>query len=360
MAGNSFGHSFRITTFGESHGPAIGVIIDGMPPGFPIQQEDIQQQLDRRRPAQNQFTSPRKEKDQVQILSGIFKGKTTGTPIALLIHNQDQRPHDYEALKDLYRPSHADFSYEKKYGLRDWRGGGRASARETVARVAAGAIAQKYLQHHYNITILTFVEQLGPIKAQIDETSLNLKKIENSSLRCPDPDASQHMLALLKQLQKEGDSIGVITKTIVKNVPAGWGEPVFDKLHADLAKAMMSINAARGFEIGEGFQSVSLRGSQHNDPFTIDAHQHIHPQTNHAGGVLGGISTGEPIHFRIAFKPIASIKKTQKTVDRSGVPRTFQLQGRHDPSVAPRVIPIVDAMTALVLMEHALRHKTVN
>ena len=358
MAGNSFGQLFRITTFGESHGKGLGVVIDGMPAGFSLLEEDIQKQLDRRKPAQSHLTTSRKEKDTIKILSGVFERKTTGTPILLMVYNHDQRSKEYDNLKDLYRPSHADLTYEQKYGFRDWRGGGRASARETLARVAAGAIAQKYLKEFYGIEILSYVEQLGDIVANINDNDLSIEKIESSLVRCPDLQATQKMSHLIKSLKQEGDSIGAIVKSVIRGVPSGWGEPVFDKLQADLAKAMMSINAVKGFEVGAGFSSVSMKGSQYNDLYFLDQKGKIRTKTNHSGGILGGISTGEDIYFRIAFKPIASIQKEQSTLNIHDEQLSFQIKGRHDISVVPRAIPIVDAMAAIVLMDHGLRQKS--
>ncbi len=360
MAGNSFGHLFRITTFGESHGGAVGVVVDGCPPGIPICESDIQQDLDRRKPGQSDITTPRKEQDAIEIKSGVFDGLTTGTPIVMLAHNKDAQSHDYDHLKDVYRPSHADFTYSKKYGLRDWRGSGRASARETLARVAAGAIARKFLQTKLGIEILSYVEQVGSIRATIAPEVVTAESIEKTIVRCPEPHTAHAMIDLIRLVQGDGDSIGGIIRGVIRNVPAGLGEPVFDKLHADLGKAMLSINAVKGFDIGRGFDCVHLRGSEHNDPFKPGRDGTTKTATNNAGGVLGGISTGSDILFRVAFKPVATIAKEQQTVNSSGQPITLSASGRHDPCVLPRAVPIVDAMAALVIMDHYLRHKAQN
>jgi chorismate synthase len=356
VAGNSFGELFRITTFGESHGGAVGAVLDGCPPGIAITAQEIQQELDRRKPGQSDITTPRKEEDTVHLLSGIFEGTTTGTPILMLAHNKDTRSEDYNNLKDLYRPSHADFTYQQKYGRRDWRGSGRASARETLARVAAGAIAKKFLKQNLGIEIVSYVEQVGSIGSNVDPERVTASEVDSNIVRCPDPAAAPQMIELIRTVQNEGDSIGGIIRGVIRNVPAGLGEPVFDKLHADLGKAMLSINAVKGFEVGLGFNAVHLRGSQHNDPFTIQEGS-VRTVTNNAGGVLGGISTGEPIVFRVAFKPVATIAKEQATVTIQGDITTLAASGRHDPCVLPRAVPIVDAMAALVIMDHYLRHK---
>jgi len=355
MAGNSFGQLFKITTCGESHGGAVGVIVDGCPPGLSISEIDIQQELDRRKPGQSAITTPRKEQDIIHILSGVFEGKTTGTPILLLAYNADMRPEDYQEMKNLYRPSHADFTYLQKYGLRDFRGSGRASARETLARVAAGAIAKKYLAQHLNLEILSFVEQVGDIRAEINDKTVTLSDIEANIIRCPDPETAGKMIELIESVKHEGDSIGGIIKGIIRHVPVGLGEPVFDKLSADLGKAMLSINAVKGFEIGSGFSGVTMRGSQHNDPSTVE-NSKLKTKTNYAGGILGGISTGEDIYFRVAFKPVSTISKSQQTVNLQHESVVLEAAGRHDPCVLPRAVPIVDAMSALVVMDHYLRH----
>lgn len=359
MSGNSFGQLFKVTTCGESHGGAIAAIVDGCPPGLEISEAEIQQELDRRKPGQSRITTPRKEQDNVHILSGIFEGKTTGTPILLLAYNADARPSDYAALKNILRPSHADFTYLKKYGRRDFRGSGRASARETLARVAAGAIAKKYLQENLGMEIFSYVEQVGNIRTLIDHETLHTKNIDNNIVRCPDEITAQKMLQLIQKIQEEGDSIGGVIKGVIRRAPVGLGAPVFDKLSADLAKAMMSINAAKGFELGSGFDCVNLKGSEHNDPFFSDE-KRIRTRSNYAGGVLGGISTGETIYFRVAFKPVATISITQETLSLENEVVTLKAEGRHDPCVLPRAVPIVDAMASLVLMDHFLRHKAQN
>ena len=360
MAGNSFGEIFKISTFGESHGGAVGVVVDGCPPGIEICENDIQAQLDRRKPGQSDITTPRKEEDTIHILSGVFEGRTTGTPILMLAHNKDVRSEDYNALKDLFRPSHADYTYLSKYGRRDWRGSGRASARETLARVASGAIARKFLKETLGVEIISYVEQVGPISATLDYEKVSERDVEANIVRCPEPGAAIKMIELIREVQAAGDSIGGVIRCVIKGCPAGLGEPVFDKLHADLGKAMLSINAVKGFEIGLGFGAVHLRGSQHNDPFIIDEDGEVSTQTNNAGGVLGGISSGETITCRIAFKPVATIAKEQDTVTTSGSPTKIAAAGRHDPCVLPRAVPIVDAMAALVIMDHFLRQRAQN
>lgn len=379
MPGNSFGTLLRITTFGESHGKGVGVVVDGCPAGFKIDKNDIQQELDRRRPGQSDLVSPRGEKDEIEIYSGIFDGKTTGAPIMMMVINKDVRSRDYENLKDIFRPSHADFTYQKKYGFRDYRGGGRSSARETLARVAAGAIAKKYLREKLGVEILSYVEQVGTIKATIDYQKVKYQHVEKNEVRCPDSLAAKKMAEYIKKLRKEGDSVGGIIKGVIRKVPAGFGEPVFDKLSAELAKAMMSINAAKGFEVGSGFQAASMTGSSHNDEFFKSGksaksgksentppaalsknslpHLRIGVRTNYAGGILGGISSGQDIYFRVAFKPIATILKKQNTVNLKGKNVEFRAIGRHDSCVVPRAVPIVDAMSALVLMDFYLLAK---
>lgn len=359
MAGNSFGQLFRITTFGESHGGAVGVVVDGCPPGIEISEDEIQKDLDRRKPGQSSITTPRKEEDKIKIMSGVFDNKTTGTPILLLAFNKDIRPEDYENMKDLFRPGHADFTYAKKYGIRDWHGSGRASARETLARVAAGAIAKKYLKEKLGIEILSYVEQVGDIKTDVDFNSVKMEEIESNIVRCPDAKIADQMIKLIEKVRSEGDSIGGIIRGVIKNVPVGLGEPVFDKLSADLAKAFVSINAVKGFEIGSGFEGVKMRGSQHNDQF-ISENGKIKLKTNFAGGTLGGISNGATIYFRVAFKPVSTISKEQETVDLSGKEAKLEAAGRHDSCVLPRAVPIIDAMSALVIMDHYLRNKAQN
>ncbi|MFA4872614.1 MAG: chorismate synthase [Patescibacteria group bacterium] len=360
MPGNSFGQLFRITTFGESHGGGVGVVIDGCPPGLVLSEADIQTELDRRKPGQSKITTPRKEEDVITIYSGVFEGKTTGTPIMMMARNTDMRPEDYQVLKDVYRPSHADFTYEAKYGLRNWAGSGRASARETLARVAAGAVAMKYLREKLGIEILSYVEQVGDIKAEVDIDTVTLAAIESNIVRCPDKEVAKRMIALIEEVRSEKDSLGGVIRGIIRNVPAGLGEPVFDKLSADLGKAMLSINAVKGFEFGSGFGGVGMRGSEHNDQFYTNEKGNVCTRTNNSGGTQGGISNGMPIHFRVAIKPVATIGRKQSTVNK--VHETIELEaaGRHDPCVLPRAVPIVDAMSALVIMDHYLRHKAQN
>ena len=357
MSGNSFGQAFKITTCGESHGGAVGVIVDGCPPGIEITEAEIQHEMDRRKPGQSKITTPRAESDIIHILSGVFEGVTTGTPILLLAYNKDARSQDYDELKKVFRPSHADYTYLKKYGLRDYRGSGRASARETLARVAAGAIAAKYLKQKLGIEILSYVEQVGKLKTHIDAASVTIDQVEANIIRCPDALIAEQMINFVEQVKSQGDSIGGVVKCIIKNVPAGLGEPVFDKLHADLGKAMLSINAVKGFEIGSGFAGVELLGSQHNDPFTY-ADGRVRTTTNNAGGILGGISSGEDIYFRVAFKSVSTINKQQNTVNLENQLVTVSAEGRHDPCVLPRAVPVVDAMAALVIIDHYLRQKS--
>lgn len=360
MAGNSFGQLFRITTFGESHGGAVGVIVDGCPPGLEISEEYIQKELDRRKPGQSSITTPRSEQDTIHIMSGVHEGKTTGTPIMLLAYNKDVRSQDYNTLKQLYRPGHADYTYEKKYGLRDWKGSGRASARETLARVAAGAIAKKYLVEKLGIQFLSYVQQVGSLTSEIDYRTVTPEMIESNIVRCPDSQVAPEMIKLIETVRDDGDSIGGVIFGCVKNVPVGLGEPVFDKISADLGKGMLSINAVKGFEIGSGFAGVSMRGSQHNDEFYTNEQGQARTRTNHAGGTLGGISNGEDIYFRVAFKPVSTISKQQQTIDRNDKQTTLEASGRHDPCVLPRAVPIIDAMAALVTMDHYLRNKAQN
>jgi chorismate synthase len=356
MSGGSvYGTLFRVSTFGESHGGAVGAVVDGCPPGLALSEADIQPDLDRRKPGQSDVTTPRKEEDAITILSGVFEGKTTGTPILLIARNKDARSDDYSVLKTLYRPSHADFTYSKKYGIRDWRGSGRASARETLSRVAAGAIAKKYLREHFGISFLSYVDQVGSITSSIDPLTVTPDEIESSITRCPDREVAPQMEALIREVQAQGDSIGGVIRGVVTGCPVGLGEPVFDKLHAELGKAMLSINAVKGFDIGEGFGAAHLRGSEHNDPFVRNSDGTIVPLTNRAGGVLGGISTGMPILFRVAFKPVATISLPQQTVTEEGNAITLEATGRHDPCVLPRAVPIVDAMAALVVMDMVMR-----
>ncbi len=360
MAVNTFGQLFRITTFGESHGGAVGVVIDGCPPNFAISEEEIQKDLDKRKPGQSAITTPRKEQDKIHIMSGVVDGKTTGTPILLLAYNKDVRSEDYGNLKDLYRPGHADYTFQMKYGIRDYKGSGRASARETLARVAAGAIAKKYLKEKLGIEFISYVEQVGDIKTDINFETVTEKEIESNIVRCPDKKIAEKMIQLIEEVRDDGDSIGGIIRGIIKYVPVGLGEPVFDKLPADLAKAMLSINATKGFEFGSGFEGIKLRGSEHNDEFYTDKHGKIKTKTNNAGGTLGGISNGETMYFRVAFKPVSTIKKKQQTITKDKNSIELEASGRHDPCVLPRAVPIVDAMGALVIMDHYLRHKAQN
>lgn len=349
LGGNSFGHLFRITTWGESHGKAIGVVIDGCPPGTELSEEEIQKELDRRKPGQGTGSSPRKERDKVEMLSGIFDGKTTGTPISLLIWNEDADSRPYEELKEVFRPGHADFTYQAKYGLRDYRGGGRASARETVGRVAAGAIAKRILSGE-KISILAYTVELGGIRAE----RLDLGEVDRNYFRCPDPQASLAMERKIEEAKRKGDTIGGIVETLIRGCPPGLGEPVFDKLEADLAKGLMSIGAIRGVEIGAGFRAARMLGSECNDPLRPNGFE-----KNDSGGILGGISNGENILIRVAVKPIPSISTEQKTVDHSGKPVSIQIRGRHDVSAIPRINSVCEAMAAMVLVDHLLRQKAI-
>ncbi len=351
MAGNTFGKIFQLTTFGESHGVAIGGVIDGCPSGLKIDFTAIQQDLNRRRPGQSNYTSQRNEADEVEFISGIFEGKTTGTPIAFMVKNTNQQPEDYSHLAEAFRPSHADFTYHSKYGHYDYRGGGRASARETIARVVAGSIAKQLLLKE-GICFEAYVQQIGSIKAE-NLTNISLQTIENSPVRCPDETASAKMMQLIEETSRKGDSLGGVIYCSVKGCPVGLGEPVFDKLQADLAKAMLSINAVKGFEYGSGFAGIEMYGSEHNDVFNSD----FSTKTNYSGGIQGGISNGEKIYFRVAFKPVATIMQPQQTVDKKGNIITLEGKGRHDVCVLPRAVPIVEAMTALVIADHFLHYK---
>lgn len=356
MAGNTFGKLFTLTSFGESHGKGVGGIIDGCPPGIKINIEFIQNELNRRRPGQSKLVSPRDEKDRIEILSGIFEGLTTGTPIAFVVMNADQRSNDYDELSQVFRPSHADYTYIQKYGIRDHRGGGRSSARETLARVAGGAFAKLILEQ-LGVSVTAFVSRIGQIVVEQSYEKLDLSLTEQNEVRCPDFAVADQMVTEIKAAQAEGDSLGGVITCVVKGVPAGWGEPVFDRLQADLAKAMLSINAVKGFEYGSGFAGSAMRGSQHNDIFRPDPQNagKIITETNQAGGILGGISSGQDIYFRTAFKPVATIMREQPTVDKEGNPVTIHPGGRHDVCVVPRAVPIVEAMAALVLADHYLR-----
>ena len=351
MAGNSIGQFFRVTTFGESHGLALGCIVDGVPPGIPLTEADIQHDLDRRRPGTSRYTTQRREPDQVKILSGVFEGVTTGTSIGLLIENTDQRSQDYGAIKDLFRPGHADYTYEQKYGQRDYRGGGRSSARETAMRVAAGAIAKKYLQMKHGVVVRGYLAQIGDIACELKDWSI----VEENPFFCPDAEKLEALDELMRGLKKEGDSIGAKVTVMADNVPPGLGEPVFDRLDADLAHALMSINAVKGVEIGDGFAVVSQRGSQHRDEIRHDGFQ-----SNHAGGILGGISSGQTISANLAMKPTSSITVPGKTITRDGEEVEMITKGRHDPCVGIRAVPIAEAMLAIVLMDHLLRQRAQN
>lgn len=355
---STFGHLFRVTTWGESHGGGVGVVIDGCPPLLEIDENVIQEELDRRRPGTGTLTSARKESDRVKILSGIKEGRTLGTPIMLLVENRDARPGDYEELRDVYRPSHADYTYEAKYGIRDWRGGGRASARETVGRVAAGAIARKVLEATEKVLIIAWVRSLHMIESSVEPDLVRRMEVEKSEVRCPDAEAARRMIEKIEESRETGDSLGGVIECVARNIPAGLGEPVFDKLDADLAKALLSIPAAKGFEIGSGFASGRLKGSEHNDPFELRDGT-IRTSTNFSGGVQGGISNGENIVVRVAFKPTATIARIQKTVTRNGNITEIRPEGRHDPCVLPRAVPIVEAMVAIVLADHLLRQKAI-
>lgn len=358
MAGNIFGSAFRISTFGESHGPAIGVVIDGCPAGVHFEEEFVQMELDRRRPGQSSIVTQRKEEDKVHVLSGVFEGKTTGTALAMVIYNADARSKDYTHIAHSFRPSHADFTYHTKYGgIRDYKGGGRSSARETAARVAAGAVAKLFLKT-YGIQCRAYVSQVGHLITQKPYWELDLDQTEATPVRCPDRALAQEMIELIKEVRKDGDTIGGVVAGLITGVPAGLGEPVFDKLHADLGKAMLSINACKGFEYGSGFAGVSMRGSQHNDLFYHDGGT-IKTRTNHSGGIQGGISNGMDIYYRVAFKPVATIVAAQESVDTDGNSISVEGKGRHDPCVLPRAVPIVEAMAALVVADHLLRQRMV-
>lgn len=357
MPGNSFGQIFRITTAGESHGPANVVIIDGVPPGVPLTTDDLQPDLDRRRPGQSKITTQRKEADTPEILSGVFEGKTTGTSLAILIRNEDQRSKDYGDIKDKYRPGHADYTFDAKYGFRDFRGGGRSSARETTVRVAAGAVAKKILHTLHGVRIVAYVKQVGSIVADIpDPAAVTLEQVESNIVRCPDAAKAQEMIALIEKMRSEMDSIGGTAEVVASNVPPGWGEPVFDKLKADLGKAMFTLPAVLGVEYGIGFGCATLRGSENNDIFTASG-KRIVTKSNRHGGMLGGISSGMPIVMRCAVKPTSSLPLEQPTVTSRGEPTTISTKGRHDPCLLPRFIPMAEAMMAIVLVDHCLRQR---
>ena len=354
MAGNSFGNLFKLTTFGESHGAAIGGIIDGCPAGITLDVKKIQKELTRRRPGQSEITTSRNEMDRVEFLSGIFEEKTTGTPISFVIRNKDHRSKDYGNLRNELRPSHADYTWQTKFGHRDFRGGGRSSARETAARVAGGAIAKQLLDEN-NVTIQAYVSQVGTVKCDKPYHTLDLNQEENI-VRCPDEETAKEMISAIEKVKKEGDTLGGVVTCVIKNVPVGWGEPVFDKLHAKLGQAMLSINAVKGFEYGSGFEGVQLKGSEHNDVFEKKDGK-VATQSNHSGGIQGGISNGEDIYFNVAFKPVATIMQHQKSIDVNGNPIDLRVKGRHDPCVVPRAVPIIEAMSALVLADFYLLAK---
>jgi chorismate synthase len=354
--GNSFGRIFRISTFGESHGLGLGVVIEGCPAGLPIDEDFIRNEMQRRKPGQSKITTQRKEEDEFQILSGVFEGKSTGTPIGMVILNTDQKSKDYSHIADKFRPSHADYTYFEKYGIRDYRGGGRSSARETAARVAAGAIAKMMLRH-YGISVNAYVSQVGDLKLEKSYLELNLNNTENNIIRCPDSEMAEKMIRFIDEIRKSKDTVGGIVSCVAKGVPPGLGEPVFDRLHAELGKAMLSINAVKGFEYGSGFEGVKMRGSSHNDSFYQEGDK-VRTRTNYSGGIQGGISNGEDIYFNVAFKPVATIMQDQDSLNESGETVTVSGKGRHDPCVVPRAVPIVEAMAALVLADYLLISRT--
>jgi chorismate synthase len=353
---NTFGHLFRITTWGESHGGGVGVVIDGCPPRIALSEADIQPDLDRRRPGQSKITTPRKESDTVRILSGLVDGRTLGTPICMLVNNEDARSEAYSEMAVKFRPSHADFTYQAKFGIRAWAGGGRSSARETIGRVAAGAVAKKVLREQYGVEVLACVSQVHQIACSVDPETVSVAQIESNIVRCPDSKKAEEMIRLIEEVRAQGDTIGGIITGIARGVPPGWGEPVFDRLEADLGKAMLSLPASKGFDIGSGFDCVRFRGTEHNDPFRAKDGR-VYTTSNRSGGVQGGISNGQTISFRVAFKPVATVMQEQDTVDVEFQNTTLKGRGRHDPCVLPRAVPIVEAMTALVLLDHAMRHK---
>jgi len=357
--GSTFGHLFRITTWGESHGGGVGVVVDGCPPNLEISCDEIQAELDRRKPGQSRITTQRKEEDQVEIHSGMFEGKTLGMPISMMVWNKDARSADYEEMRVKYRPSHADYTYDAKYGIRNWMGGGRASARETIGRVAAGAIAQKILKQTCDVDIVAYVNRVQGISTEVDSTTVTREQVDANIVRCPDAEVADQMIELIDRARKDGDSLGGVVEVVARNVPAGLGEPVFDKLEADLAKAMLSLPASKGFEVGSGFGGLDMSGSEHNDPFHMEQDR-VRTETNRSGGIQGGISNGEDIVLRIAFKPTATILKEQKTVDIDGNETVLKGRGRHDPCVLPRAVPMVEAMMGLVLVDHYLRQKAIS
>lgn len=354
---NSLGTLFRVTSFGESHGGAVGVVIDGCPPDLPLSEHDVQVDLDRRKPGQSPLTTPRRETDRVRILSGVWDGRTLGTPIAMMVQNQDADSSAYEPLQTVFRPSHADFTYEAKYGVRAWQGGGRASARETVGRVAAGAVARRLLAVEADIEIVAWVEQVHHVRAEVDPATVSREAVDRHPTRCPDPRAAAEMEALIGRVRAQGDSVGGVVALVARRVPAGLGDPVFDKLGATLGHALLSIPAARGIEIGTGFASAAMLASEHNDPFIPVPGRGIGTRTNHSGGIQGGISNGEDLFMRVAFKAPPTIALEQETVDRAGHATRLRAPGRHDPCVLPRAVPVVEAMAALVLADHLLRHR---
>ena len=355
-----FGQIFQIATFGESHGGGVGVVVEGCPPRLALGAQDIQRDLDRRRPGQSRLTTPRQEADRVEILSGVFEGRTLGTPIALLVRNEDARPSAYAEMKDLFRPSHADYTTEAKYGLRNWQGGGRASARETVGRVAAGAIARKLLAELAGVEVLAWVRRVHEVEAKVDPETVSLAQVEAHPTRCPDPEAADEMARRIDDARRRGDSLGGVVECVARGVPAGLGEPVFHKLEAELAGALLSLPASKGFEIGSGFAGTRLFGSEHNDPFVPGPDGRPRTASNRSGGVQGGISNGEPIVVRVGFKPTATISLAQNTVDREGQAKVLEARGRHDPCVLPRAVPMVEAMVCLVLADHWLRQRAVD
>lgn len=355
--GSTFGTLFKVSTWGESHGGGVGAVVDGCPPRLPLSENDIQIELDRRRPGQSKITTRRDEEDRVEIMSGVMDGLTLGTPIMLAVRNKDARSADYNEMAEKYRPSHADYTYDQKYGIRAWQGGGRASARETIGRVAAGAIARKFLREVFGVEIVAWVEKVYTIAAAIDPLAVTREQVEMNIVRCPDQATAEKMIQLIDSIRKQGDSVGGVIAGAVKGCPAGWGEPVFDKLEADLAKAMLSLPACKGFEIGSGFAGTDLRGTEHNDPFRVDSDKKVYTETNRSGGIQGGITNGQPILFRTAFKPTATVLPEQRTITKDLENTTLKGRGRHDPCVLPRAVPIVEAMTALVLADHALRQQ---
>ena len=354
--GNTFGHMFRVTTWGESHGDAVGVVVDGCPPRIPISVDDIQPDLDRRRPGQSDITTQRQEGDRAEILSGVFEGLTLGTPIMIGVWNENQRSKDYEHMRTKFRPSHADYTYQAKYGIRNWKGGGRAAARETIGRVAAAAIAKKILAREHGVEIVGYVKRVWRLVAEVDPDTVTLEAVESNEVRCPDTNVAAKMIDRIKEARKDGDSLGGVVEAVARNVPPGLGEPVFDKLESDLGRGILSLPACKGFEVGSGFGGVTMTGSEHNDPFYNDEGR-IRTRSNLSGGIQGGISNGENIIVRAAFKPTATIMMPQETVDEEGNPTVLEGRGRHDPCVLPRAVPMVEAMMALVLVDHVLRQR---